>query len=141
MTKEVDEFGLSLKEREFADLYRGGSDEVRGNAKRCYMEMYPKNTAKTAEVNGHKLLRNTKVTAYLKLKVEEVSKECSINAAWLLKRLADEATADIADLYTKEGSLRPVHEWPEIWRKGLVSGLDVQQAPYSDGEQGGVANP
>ena len=37
---------------------------------------------------------------------------------WVLKRLVAEAEADLADLYTDAGDLKPIDEWPEIWRPG-----------------------
>lgn len=64
------------------------------------------------------------------------SERTKVDADWLLMRLADEAEADIADLYNEEGSLKPIHEWPEIWRKGLVSGVDVhQEYTYEEGQK------
>ena len=45
---------------------------------------------------------------------------------WVLMRLAAEATADLADLY-ENGGLKPITDWPLIWRQGLVSGLDVDE--------------
>jgi Terminase small subunit len=51
----------------------------------------------------------------------------SADAAWLLRRLIDEASADIADLYDGEGKLKPVAEWPEVWRQGLVLGLEIEE--------------
>ena len=66
----------------------------------------------------------------------ERSKKSGIDAEWLLNRLAEEATADITDIYNENGGLKPVHEWPEIWRQGLVAGLDVeQQFVYEDGDK------
>lgn len=67
---------------------------------------------------------------------EKRNERVEIDADWVLKRLALEADADVADLYYAEGGLKPVHEWPKIWRQGLVSGLDVeQQYMYQDGEK------
>ena len=82
----TDEFGLNLKQREFSDLYRGGPDDLRGNAKRCYMETHPRAGEKTAEVNGCKWLRNTKIAKYIKAKSDEVSEKCGINAQWVLNQ-------------------------------------------------------
>jgi phage terminase small subunit len=62
----------------------------------------------------------------------KVTEKVAVDAAWLLNRLADEATADIADLYHESGVLKPVSEWPLIWRQGLVAGLDVEEL-RSDG--------
>ena len=133
---ELDDFGLTLKEREFADLWRGGPDEVRGNAKRSYMKVHPRVKERTAETEGAKLLRKPEIDSYLQLKAKEITEKCDINAQWLLERLADEATADIADIYDEAGALKPVHTWPKIWRQGLVAGLDVhQEYRYQDGER------
>ena len=66
----------------------------------------------------------------------ERSERTQIDADWMLKRLAEEADADLADIYNEEGSIKPIHEWPEIWRKGLVAGIDVEQKyDYKDGEK------
>ena len=51
----------------------------------------------------------------------------AVDAGWLLGRLVDEATADIADLYDREGRLKPVDEWPEVWRRGLVQGVEIEE--------------
>lgn len=61
-----------------------------------------------------------------RLKLER-SETTGVNAAWLLTRLAHEAEADVADLYDESGALKPVREWPKIWRLGLVAGLDVEE--------------
>ncbi|MCP4996422.1 MAG: terminase small subunit [Gammaproteobacteria bacterium] len=66
------------------------------------------------------------IEAIEKAKVERIEK-IKFDTEWVLTRLVLEATADLADLYTAEGSLKPVHEWPEIWRQGLVAGMDVVQ--------------
>ncbi len=58
------------------------------------------------------------------------------SAEWVLKALHGEAVADIADLYTESGRLRPVNEWPLVWRTGLVTGVKVKQGfEYKDGEK------
>ena len=51
----------------------------------------------------------------------------TVDAGWLLGRLVDEATADIADLYDGEGKLKPVDEWPAVWRQGLVQGVEIEE--------------
>ncbi|MDT8328348.1 MAG: hypothetical protein RQ750_13335, partial [Roseovarius sp.] len=34
---------------------------------------------------------------------------------------------DLADILDEAGAVRPVAEWPLIWRQGLVAGLDVHE--------------
>lgn len=82
---------------------------------------------KTAYSQGQRLLKNVEVQAALSSAQSDRSERTKIDADWVLSRLADEADADIADLYAEDGSLRPVHEWPIIWRKGLVAGLEVEE--------------
>lgn len=49
-----------------------------------------------------------------------------MDAAWVLRRLAAEADADVADLYDEEGRPLPVNKWPKIWRQGLVAGVKTR---------------
>lgn len=77
----------------------------------------------SADVEGCRLLGNAKVAeAIASMKVER-SERTRIDAAWVLTRLADEAEADLSDLYDEAGTLKPVKDWPIIWRKGLVAGI------------------
>lgn len=55
------------------------------------------------------------------------SERTKIDADWLLTRLATESVADIADLYAEDGSVKPVKDWPLIWRQGLVAGIEVER--------------
>ena len=83
---------------------------------------------KTASVLGVRALRHPGVAAAIEAKKTARSKRADIDADWVLKRLADEVLADFADLYDDDGgNLKPVREWPLVWRQGLVSGLDVDE--------------
>lgn len=68
--------------------------------------------------------------------MEKREERVRLDADWVLKRLHEEAVADIADLYAPDGSLLPVHDWPLIWRQGLISafGVDEQEFINSNGE-------
>lgn len=79
-------------------------------------------------------MRNPEVAAEIARRQEERSAQTKIDAAWLLKRLADEATADIADIYDEDGQLLPVKQWPLIWRQGLVQGIEVEELFEGRGE-------
>jgi phage terminase small subunit len=80
----------------------------------------------SADVEGCRLLGNAKVGDAIAALKRERSEKTGIDAAWLLKRLADEALADVNDLYTEDGRVKPVKDWPLIWRQGLVAGLEVE---------------
>jgi phage terminase small subunit len=55
-----------------------------------------------------------------------------INADWVLQRLVAEVEADVADIYNDNGGLKPMNEWPLIWRKGLVAGLESETIRSGD---------
>lgn len=84
-------------------------------------------SAKTAGAVGHELLKKPEIIEAIDAAKIERSTETKIDAAWVLKRLADEATADIADLYDDDGELLPVKDWPLVWRQGLVQGIEVEE--------------
>jgi phage terminase small subunit len=89
---------------------------------------------KGAEVTASKLLRVPKVEAAINTALTARSQETKIDAAWVLKRLAAEAEADIADIYDDHGNLLPVKQWPKIWRQGLVQGIEVEELFEGRGE-------
>jgi phage terminase small subunit len=92
----------------------------------------------TARSIGSALLTNLDVTTEIERLLAERSERTGIDADWLLTRLAAEAEADVADLYGEDGELLPVKEWPLIWRKGLVAGIDVEIISGPDGSEMGM---
>lgn len=94
-----------------------------------------------AEVNGHKLLRNAKVAARIEELTAERNKRTKIDADWVLSRLSEEVDADVGDIIEivdcevggdeddpvlmQSVKLKPITEWPPIWRKSLVAGLKI----------------
>lgn len=90
---------------------------------------------KTAHSQGPRLLDDVDVKNFITEAMAKRSEETKIDAAWVLKRLAEEAEADMADLYDEHGVLKPVKDWPLIWRKGLVAGVDVEQLFEGNGSE------
>lgn len=92
-------------------------------------------SAKTAEKIGSENLKKPEVARAIDQAKSKRSQQTQIDAAWVLKRLAEEASADIADLYDENtNALKPVHEWPKIWRQGLVAGLEINELFEGHGE-------
>ncbi|MAK86562.1 MAG: terminase [Pseudomonas sp.] len=84
-------------------------------------------SAKGATVRGAQLLANRKVSEFIAAASAARAKRTEIDADWVLRRLADEATADLADIIDEAGAIKPVSDWPLIWRQGLVAGIDVHE--------------
>lgn len=91
-------------------------------------------SAKTAKQVGHENLTKPDVADAIAKAQKERSEKTAITAQWVLERLADEATADLADILNEEGGLKPVNEWPLIWRQGLVAGIDIEELFEGQGE-------
>lgn len=83
-------------------------------------------SAKTADQIAIELLGKTLVQAQIQRLMDARAKAVRMDAQALLSRLVDEAEADVADLYEPDGRLKPVHQWPLIWRKGLVGGIEIE---------------
>ena len=93
--------------------------------------------AKNLTVAGAEFLANPKVREAIDAAKAARSQETQIDAAWVLKRLADEATADVNDLYDDTGAIRPISDWPLIWRQGLVAGIEHIEVKDHEGNKTG----
>lgn len=66
------------------------------------------------------------------------SERTKIDADWLLRRLAEEAVADMAELYGPGNVIKDVHDWPLIFRQGLVAGLEIAQVGAGEDAEPGI---
>lgn len=81
----------------------------------------------SAHVMACRLMADPSILAAIEEGQQKRLDRVEIDADYLLKRLHEEIEADLADLYDEEtGDLLPVHEWPEIWRRGLVAGVEIE---------------
>lgn len=84
---------------------------------------FSENGAKQA---GSRLLTNVDVQAAVAKAMEDRAKAVQTDAEWLLKRLREEADADIGEVFNPDGTIKPLHEWPAVWRKGLMMQMEVR---------------
>lgn len=91
-------------------------------------------SAKTANEQGAQLLSKAHVREAIDAGKSKRSEKLDVDAEFVLQRLVAEVNADLADLYTDAGDLKPIEDWPEIWRKGLVAGVEVEALFAGSGE-------
>lgn len=91
---------------------------------------------KRADAIGSENLRKPVVAEAVRVAKLKRAQKAEVDSAWVLKRLVDQADADLADLFNQAGGLKPVQEWPEVWRTGLIAGVDVFEEFAPDGEGG-----
>jgi len=64
-----------------------------------------------------------------------------IDADWVLMQLADMFNADMADIFNPgTNTVRPVHEWPAVWRKMATSIKVVEKWDREGGKEGEVVD-
>lgn len=83
-------------------------------------------STRTAKEQGAQLLCKPHVRKAIDASKVKRSDKLDVDAEFVLLRLVEEVNADLADLYTDAGDLKPVDEWPQIWRQGLVAGVEVE---------------
>jgi phage terminase small subunit len=110
---------LSAKQLRFVEEYLLDLNATQAAIRAGYSE-------RTAHSQGPRLLENVGIVSAIEEAKAKRSERTKIDADWLLRRLADEATADIADLYDDSNNLKDVKEWPLIWRQGLVQGVEIE---------------
>lgn len=75
----------------------------------------------------------------IQIRISELMKERSdrlqIDADYVLNRLVEIDQMDVLDILHDDGGIKPVHEWPKVWRTSL-SGMDLAEMFESrDGER------
>lgn len=128
-----DEYGLTLKEREFADLYRSGPDEVRGSAKRCYKKIHPRCKDSTAETNGPAILRKTQVSGYLQTKAKKAMEVADLTQERVLLEIMRVGLSDPRNLFRDDGSLKNPEEWDDDTAAAIAS-IEVTEEFEGKGE-------
>lgn len=88
---------------------------------------------RTANEQAARLLANASVQAEVSRLMAERSKRTEINADHVLKRMAEIDAMDVLDIMNDDMSLKPVSEWPKVWRQYL-SGFDLAEMFEGNGD-------
>lgn len=82
---------------------------------------YSEKTAK--EVGYENLTKPHVLELVAELKAQRVE-QTGIDAAYVLRRLTEIDQMDVLDILLANGELKPIKDWPKVWRTTL-SGMDV----------------
>lgn len=129
---------VKAKMREFADLYRGGPDDVRGNATSCYMALHPRCKRRdSAESKAHGYLHHPYTQEYLREHTDAIAKEAHITQERVLKEVARIGLFDPRKLFDNVGNPLPITELDDDVA-AAISGIKVRQITGGDDEVGEI---
>jgi phage terminase small subunit len=119
----------TAKERRFIEEYLVDLNGTQAAIRAGY-------SAKSAASIASENLRKPHIAVAIMKDMQARSERTRIDADWLLTRLAEEAQADIAELYDEAtGNLKPVSAWPKIFRTGLIAGVDMELVTIGKGKK------
>lgn len=88
---------------------------------------------KTAAKFASQNMRDERVKKRIAELMEERNKRMRVSADYVLMRLVEIDQMDVLDILNDDGSLKPIREWPKIWRTTL-SGFDLSSTIMSMNE-------
>jgi len=75
---------------------------------------------------GNQILSNPAVKQFLDSVNQDVAHESKVDATYVLNRLYEVDNMDAIDILNDDGSLKPLSEWPRIWRLELT-GFEIAE--------------
>lgn len=82
-------------------------------------------SAKNAAQTASRALALPHVQEYYQEQLAARSKRVGVDADYVLQRLVDIDRMDICDILQEDGTLKPIHQWPKVWRQ-TISGIDLK---------------
>ncbi|EAN8177202.1 terminase small subunit [Salmonella enterica] len=78
----------------------------------------------TAAVKASVMMRDERIQKRIAELMEERNKRLRVSADYVMLRLVEIDQMDVIDILNDDGTLKPILEWPKIWRTTL-SGFDL----------------
>lgn len=78
----------------------------------------------TAAAKASGMMRDERIQKRIAELMEQRNKRLRVSADYVLNRLVEIDQMDVLDILQDDGGLRPISQWPKIWRTTL-SGLDI----------------
>ncbi|HIF5919778.1 TPA: terminase small subunit [Raoultella ornithinolytica] len=92
-------------------------------------------STKTAAVKASVMMRDERIQKRIAELMEERNKRLRVSADYVLLRLVEMVQMDVSDILDDDGGLKPVSQWPKVWRTSL-SAMDINRIRMAgkDGE-------
>lgn len=121
---------LSLQQQQFVlELLKHKFNATKAAIEAGYSE-------KSARSKASQLLTIVNIQEAISEQVEELQKRTKADAEYLLTILKEDVEADIADLFDENSNLKPVEDWPPVFRRGLVASLKVESVRSRGDDKG-----
>ena len=79
-----------------------------------------------AGTRGSQLMKEPKVRNAIATAMEARAAATNVDATFVLTHLSEILRADFGDIVNEDGSYKPIHSWPKIWRQ-MLTGLDTEE--------------
>ena len=109
---------LKGKQRKFVEEYLKDLNGTQAAIRAGYSPTTARGMARDNLAKPH-------VAAAIEKACEERRQRTQIDTDYVLMRLVEIDQMDVIDILDETGALKPVHQWPQVWRR-MVSGVDVQ---------------
>ncbi|MEQ2049450.1 terminase small subunit [Burkholderia multivorans] len=110
---------LTPKQQRFVDEYLVDLNATQAAIRAGY-------SPKTAYRIGAELLQKTSVAAALAECMKARRQRTQVDADYVLQRMIEIDQMDVLDIMTDDMALKPVSDWPKVWRQYL-SGFDLAE--------------
>lgn len=94
---------------------------------------------KTARQMGSENLAKPVIADAIAELMQERSEKTQVDATYVLERLKEIDQMDVIDILEDDGSLKPIREWPKVWRTSLSS-MAVAEIVAGSGDDKTVAS-
>ncbi|HBQ6408323.1 terminase small subunit [Klebsiella pneumoniae] len=81
---------------------------------------------KSAHVKASTMMRDERIQKRIAELMEERNKRLRVSADYVLLRLVEIDQMDVIDILDDEGGLKPISQWPKVWRTS-ISAVDINR--------------
>lgn len=81
-------------------------------------------SARSSAATAYRLINDPLCLAYIAKLRKERSERLKVDADYVLQRLYDMDQMDVIDILNDDMSLKPISQWPKVWRQAL-SGAEI----------------